>query len=257
MENQEIISKNKNNKGKIVGFAFLAIGTVLLAKQLGVSFPSWLISWPMFLIVIGIVNYAKDGFKRHGWLVAVFAGTLFLLEEFDPSLSVSKLTWPAIIIAIGLWMLFGRRKDGKLFGGNSKYSSSNFGDQQSTDAYNSNATNNNSSNDYINSVAIFSGTKTSVFSKSFKGGEITSVFGGSEINFAHADINGTVIIETTQVFGGTKIIVPPTWDVVTEISPIFGGVDDNRSLHQVLPDKSKVLLIRGTTVFGGIEIRNF
>jgi hypothetical protein len=45
--------------------------------------------------------------------------------------------------------------------------------------------------------------------------------------------------------------------VVTEMAAVFGGIDDKRSLTQVLTDKSKVLVIKGTSIFGGIDIRNF
>ena len=190
----------------------------------------------------------------------------FLLEKINPDLSFAKF-WPVILIAVGLWILFGRKNVKNTFGKNSKFENS-FGSynqnetsysqtQQNYDPSNNENQFETSSDEYIDSVAIFGGAKRSVFSKNFKGGEITSIFGGSEINFSHANINGEVIIETTQIFGGTKIIVPPTWDVISEMTPIFGGVDDNRSLSHVLTDRSKVLIIKGTTVFGGFEIRNF
>jgi predicted membrane protein len=70
-------------------------------------------------------------------------------------------------------------------------------------------------------------TKAS-FSKSFRGGDITNIFGGTELDFTQADINGRVVIDITQVFGGTKIIVPSNWQVVVDMSAIFAGVDDKR-----------------------------
>ena len=266
MENQEIKTNKKSNGKKIIGGAILLVGIVLLAKQFGIWFPSWLLSWPVLLIVIGLANGLKYQFRNSSWLIITGIGVLFLLEKINPDLSFAKF-WPVILIAVGLWFLFGRKNVKNQFGKKPRFQK-NF-DQYDQDETSYSETSQNdeplvdgqqsstSADEYIESVAIFGGAKRSVFSKSFKGGEITSVFGGSEINFSHADINGVVILETTQIFGGTKIIVPPTWDVVTEISPVFGGVDDNRSLHQVLTDKSKVLVIRGTTAFGGLEIRNF
>lgn len=261
MENQEINNKPQSNLSKYIGLAIVVFGFLLLAGQLGMYSVSWSTIWPAALIIIGLINYFKFDKKKPGWLIPVLIGLLFLIERIFPDFSVSNITWPAIIIGIGLWMLFGRRTNKSQYGDGSKfekkYSSFNDGysdNDKSFDGYEANSVNND---DYISTVAVFGGAKTNVLTKTFKGGDITSIFGGTEINFSHADIEGVVIIEATQVFGGTKIIVPPTWDVTSEISAIFGGIDDNRSLTQVLPDRSKVLVLRGTSVFGGIEIRNF
>ena len=266
MENQEIKTTQKNNGKKIIGGAILLVGIVLLAKQFGVWFPTWLLSWPVLLIVIGLANGLKYQFRNSSWLIITGIGVLFLLEKINSDLTFAKF-WPVILIAVGLWFLFGRKNFKNPFGKNPKFENS-FGSynqyetsysqtQQNYDSLNNENQFQTSTDEYIDSVAVFGGAKRSVFSKNFKGGEISSIFGGSEINFSHADIDGEVILETTQIFGGTKIIVPPTWEVISEMTPIFGGVNDNRSLAHVLRDKSKVLIIKGTTVFGGFEIRNF
>ena len=265
MENQKIKINQKNNGKKIIGGAILLVGIVLLAKQFGMWFPSWLISWPVLLIVIGLANGLKYQFRNSSWLIITGIGILFLLEKINSDLSFAKF-WPVILIAVGLWFLFGRKNVKNPFDKNPKFQ--NFDSynqnetsysqtQQNNDSLNNENQFQNSNDEYIDSVAIFGGAKRSVFSKNFKGGEITSIFGGSEINFSHADINGEVVLETAQIFGGTKIIVPPTWNVISEMTPIFGGVDDKRSSAHVLTDRSKVLIIKGTTVFGGFEIRNF
>lgn len=264
---QGIKTDQKSINKKIVGAAILLVGIVLLAKQFGFWMPKWLISWPMLLIIIGLANGFKHKFRNLAWLIVTLIGLLFLLEKINSHLSVVKYTWPIILIGAGLWFLFGRKSDQNPFGKKNKF-------EKNSGSYNQNENFKTSSlkkneplidhqafksrgDDYLESVAVFGGAKRSVFSKNFKGGEITSIFGGNKVNLSHADIDGIVVIEATQIFGGTKIIVPPTWDVVSEISPLFGGVNDNRSLAHVLPDKSKLLLIKGTTIFGGIKIRNF
>ena len=81
--------------------------------------------------------------------------------------------------------------------------------------------------------------------------------GGSEIDLSQADFNGRITIEATNIFGGTKLIVPPTWDVQSDITAIFGGVDDKRQVSGINLDPNKVLILDGTCMFGGIEIRSF
>jgi predicted membrane protein len=59
-----------------------------------------------------------------------------------------------------------------------------------------------------------------------------------------------------QVFGGTKIIVPANWTVHSEMVAIFGGIEDKRP-PQLNVAAEKVLVIVGTSLFGGIDIKSF
>lgn len=93
-------------------------------------------------------------------------------------------------------------------------------------------------------------------SKSFKGGDVTTVLGGSEIDLSQADFTGTVRLEVTQIMGGTKIIVPPHWEVRSEITAIFAGFEDKRQ-QPAMTNPEKVLIINGTSVLGGIELKNY
>ena len=97
-----------------------------------------------------------------------------------------------------------------------------------------------------------------MLSKNFQGGNISSIFGGSEIDFTQADINGQVVIRFEVLFGGAKIIIPSHWAVQNEIDGVFHGVDDNRRFN---PDAAlnpgKVLILKGSVTFGGVEIRSY
>ena len=81
--------------------------------------------------------------------------------------------------------------------------------------------------------------------------------GVSEIDLTQADFTGRIRMDVTNIFGGTKLIVPPTWDIENDITAIFGGVDDKRKIHGVNMDANKVLVLDGTCMFGGIEIRSY
>jgi len=105
-------------------------------------------------------------------------------------------------------------------------------------------------------VTIFSSVKKKVFSKNFKGGDVVSIFGGAEINLSQADFNGTIAIEVVQIFGGTKLIIPPHWQIRSEMVAIFGGIEDKRP-PQMHYDEDKVVVLNGTTFFGGIEIKSY
>jgi predicted membrane protein len=56
--------------------------------------------------------------------------------------------------------------------------------------------------------------------------------------------------------GGTKLIVPPHWEIRSQLTSIFGNVEDKRQQHATV-NPEKVLILDGSSVFGGIEIRNY
>ena len=113
-----------------------------------------------------------------------------------------------------------------------------------------------SSENYFDSTAIFGGTKKVILSKNFEGGDITCIFGGCEIDFTQADIQKPAVVDITFMFGGGKIIVPANWQVRTDMTPIFGSVEDKRQ-QPITNNPDKVLIIKGTCIFGGLEIKNY
>ena len=113
-----------------------------------------------------------------------------------------------------------------------------------------------SSEDYIDTTSVFGGVHKKVVSKNFKGGDVTTFLGGTEIDLTQADINGVVRLDVTQVMGGTKIIVPAHWEVRSQVTAVFAGFEDKRQQPAGLnPDK--ILIIEGTSIFGGIELKNY
>jgi len=89
------------------GLIFVALGLLLLAKQLdwGVFDLSRL--WPVVLIVIGVPKLLfgdQDGNRGSGvWLT--FIGGIFLMHTFH-YLSIRQ-SWPLFIVAFGVSLLFG------------------------------------------------------------------------------------------------------------------------------------------------------
>ena len=238
--------KNNNNfrNGRALGgIVIITVGTLLLVKKMGIDLPGWLFSFPMIPIVIGIYIGARHRFRNLQWLIPVAIGVVLLIAN-EVDMDIHRYIWPMIIIGVGLAMI--------LRPGKSKRSEEywrDFGAQN----------NERSSEDYIDSTTIFGGTKKNIISKDFKGGESFCMFGGAEINLMQADINGRVVIELTQIFGGTKLVIPPHWKLQTEeMVSIFGGLDDKRPIVQNSSvDDSKVLVLRGTCIFGGIDIKSY
>ena len=112
-------------------------------------------------------------------------------------------------------------------------------------------------NDRVNIDAIFSGVNKRVLSKKFEGGKLTAAFGGIDLDLTQADFKGVVNLQVDVIFGGAKLIVPPHWDVRVEVTNIAAGVEDKRMYSQTEVDPEKVLVLRGTCFFGGLEIKSF
>jgi len=293
--------QRRSNSGRVwVGLIIIIIGFSMLTQTLGFifHFPDWLFSWPMWLILIGLILGAKNNFKKATSFVLILIGCFFLSEEIL-DVSLGKFFWPAFIIILGCWLVAGRNKHRPIDPNNpfnnpegtppkepniftshgSDYKQDLDWDKRvsnETDPTISTEEDNGSAfqaepsafntsdekytgkinEDYIDSVSIFGQVKKNIYSKNFKGGDIVNIMGGADINLIQADIHQPVILEVVQIFGGTTIIVPAHWKVNPEMTAIFGGVEDKRFINNVAVDNQKNLIIKGTSIFGGITIKS-
>ncbi len=256
---QNFNSSNQKSGKALVGLILLGLGFILLLRTLDIFFvPSWIFSWPVFLILIGVFVGSRQGYDRPSAFMPIAIGALFLSNKIIPDLELSRFFWPFLIIGLGTWLVFGRKK------GFQTEDFTNWDKRVDPETNNYSATGETQegpasgplTEDKIESVSIFGGEKKNIVSKNFQGGEIVNFFGGCEINLMQADIKGRVKIEVVQVFGGTKIIVPANWTIHSEMVAIFGGIEDKRPPQlNVIPDK--ILVIEGTSIFGGIDIKSF
>jgi len=244
------------------GLFIVAIGGVLLLDQMGFPFPDWLFTWPVLLIALGLFAGLRHNFRRGGWLIMILIGAFFLVQDYYPQWPIHRFLWPFVLIFLGLFFILAPRRS--RWRGEWKrdwkrewkeeYRRDRYGRQYSG-AF-STSKEGYTSEDFIDSTAIFGGVHRKVVSKNFKGGDVTSVMGGTEIDLTQADFTGVIKLDVTQVMGGTKIIVPAHWEVRCEVSALFAGFEDKRQQPAVVnPDK--VLILQGTSIFGGIELRNY
>jgi predicted membrane protein len=96
----------KQKRGKVTGgLILIGLGSIFLAKELGLLIPEWLLSWPVLLIVIGFYIGVKHQFQKNSWLVLVLLGFAFLLRNFFPIYDVSSYILPVILIIVGIYVL--------------------------------------------------------------------------------------------------------------------------------------------------------
>lgn len=234
--------KNQMRSKILAGILIIMAGVLIFLNQIGMQIPHWLLSWEMILMAAGFVTLVKHSFRKTAGYIMILIAAVFMLNDFYPGIIEVRFVWPLLIIVVGLSMLF---KSG-LF---------NFKKQKETKQPPFSEI---PKEDFLNATSIFSGVTNKVLSKQFKGGNLTSIFGGNEVNLSQADFIGEAEIDLTCIFGGITLIVPSGWKVKTELTSVFGGVDDQRP---ILPDNSpepqKTLIIRGTCVFGGVELHSY
>lgn len=265
MENQDINRENdemwqrydnSRKRGKIFGgLLIVIIGALFLGRELGVEIPHWIFSWKTLLIGIGIVLAFKHGFSRLGWIFPILIGGIFLLTDLCPELTIKPLLWPILIILVGLFIIFKPRRNRFHYRHWEKWQKH---QQQYGNGFSCVREGESVHEDTIDSTSIMGGVMKNVISKNFKGGQVTNIFGGAEINLSQADFEGTCSLELTNVFGGTKLIVPANWEISSsELTSVLGSIEDKRPIQPKTESNKKVLKLTGTTVFGGIDIKSF
>lgn len=209
------------------GLLIVAVGTVLLLDNAGVLdageiFGTW---WPAVLVLAGILTFAAN--PRH-WPVALIItgiGVAFLLSNLD-IVDIGSIVIPAVIILVGLLVIFGR------------------GLGSPTEA-----------GDRVNSFNVFSGSEIASHSKQFQGGSISAVFGGAEVDLRDTVPAPDAALDVFAAFGGVEVTVPEGWNVVTRGLPLFGGIDNATAKEAVTAD-APTLAVNATVLFGGLEIKH-
>lgn len=241
---QKFVHHHKHNffSRLITAILFIGAGVLLIAEKTGyISHDIYrmLFNWQMLLIAIGLISISKrDG--SIGGIIMIMVGGVFLIPEYiDLSMNTRQLLWPAILIGIGLIILF------KGYSGWHRKIERKFEKGQVNDM------------DVIDANHIFGGGDYHITSDSFKGGRINAIFGGGKYDFRNAKLaEGVVILEVSMIFGGLEIIVPNNWNVKVEVDSILGGFNQ-KSLDFLAPkpEMQGQLVIRGSAIFGGGELK--
>ena len=219
---------NKQITRTIAGAAIIGVGVLALLNSLNVVsigevFQDW---WPIAIIVAGILFFMNDP-RNFIWpLILVTVGSLLQLRELDIiSVNPWQLFWPLVIIAVGISTLVNRSHTHR--GVNKK--------------------------DLDDITALLAGSSTKNESKNYKGGKVSAILGGIEIDLREAEIKEDATLNVLTVLGGVDIKVPEGWEVKSTITPIAGGVEVKT---KPAGKKAPVLTIVGDVVLGGVEIKN-
>ena len=276
-------AKPRNDGSIAFGVIILGIGLVLLFRKFGLYIQDWVLTWPMILIAVGTYTLISQQFKSFFGSVVLFIGVYFLLKrEFDLDLGLDQFIWPVGLIALGIYLILHKKQENKALEEVRKNWESSR--KKKTEAFSSEKIESaevvddaaasqeeptkapdsgfvratgTAFMDRINESVIFSGVNRKLMTKDFQGGKATVIFGGLDLDLTQVDFTGVVTLDLEVGFGGVKLLVPPHWDVRTEVSNIAAGLEDKRMFREGGVDTNKVLILKGTLLFSGLEIKSF
>lgn len=277
-QQKNVLPPSNNKSSTTVGAIIILFGVFLLMKNLdfGYLFPNWIFGWQMILIIIGLVIGVNSKFQKKSSLILIAIGSIFLLKQWL-DFSTGKILIPVIAIIIGVYIINRNRKsieiptppqtppshptdefdwDKRVVDNGTFEQNTNSNIAQEPSAQGQYSNNAYYAENYLKVDAIFGNAKKIVLSKNFLGGNITNVFGSTQINLLQADLNQPVVIDVFSLFGSTKLIVPPHWTVNHTISSILSETDDRRVIINHVFDDNKKVYITGTSIFGNVTIKN-
>ena len=208
-------------KKPAVGILLVLLGCVFLLDNLGLvdGLSRYVFAFPNILIVISVALLLSG--KSKAALVLFLVGGFFLVNKyFHYDMSTY---WPVILIVIGVFFILRHMSSG------------------------------DSNDDEIDEVSVFSGTEKKYSSQAFKGGKVTTLFGGTDLDLRETTLTEGASIDVFTMFGGTELTVPEDWNVQLDATALLGGIGDER---KVISSDGPKIRIKGFVMFGGVEIKS-
>jgi hypothetical protein len=219
-----------------VGAVVVGLGLLFLLDNLNIiDFHRAARFWPVVLILFGISRFI-DTRAPNGRLVGavlIGVGAILTLGRLGYVYFSWRTVWPLMLILLGGAVIYraiaGQRERAETV-------SLKDGDDSVVDV-----------------TAILGGFERRVTTPHFRGGEVTAIMGGCQLDMRGSSIEGEAVLNVFAAMGGISIKVPPDWAVILHGTPILGGFEEKT----IAPaDQSKRLVIKGYAVMGGVEVRN-
>jgi len=255
------MERKRSDKRFYFGVLLIVLGVILILERLNLipeSMADVLISWQMLLVGVGILSLI-GGNRTAGVIMIVIGGTFMIPELINVPHEIRRIYWPLILVLLGILILMKQRDHRNWNNPGNSFNSSNENvppDQPDPVGSSARTESFNTFDDFV----IFGGREIFVNSPALAGGKATSIFGGIEFDLRKATLRpGGATIDCVSVFGGCGFKIPMDWNVRNEVTTIFGAYTDKRgeTYNERYYDPTKTLVIKGVSLFGGIEVKHF
>jgi len=218
------------------GLLFLTVAAWLVLAEAG--WMSLADSWPIVLIVLGVIVALNGGTRRRRWhtprpprVPGVPGQPPHFRVPRRPDYPLSPLAvlgiWIAIVVGL---QVSGVRS---------------FSDE--------------SVSDRVGIVSVMGRSEHISRATAFQGADVTNVMGRSELDLTQATLapGATATVNVLSAMGNVVVRVPPTWTVDSGAVSALGKVDDRRDAPieaEAGANPAPRLVLRGLVVFGRLNI---
>ncbi len=227
----------------LAGLIIIAIGvavTLDILNVINIDYAAILKGWWTMLIIVPCLLAIISNGPRTGNCIGLAVGILLFLGAWGNILSFStaaKLIFPAIIIIVGVSIIAKtliKSKKTVEFEEKTRKAKESVGE------------------DY---TSTFAGQTLTFVGETLKSFTTNAIFGGVKVDLRGAALSEDIVIEASAIFGGIDFIVPPEMPVKIKSNSIFGGIDNKRKNLPEYPEGTPTIYIKGTCIFGGIDIK--
>jgi predicted membrane protein len=222
----------------VLGFVLAFLGVVFLLDNFHIfDARSVLAFWPIVFIVVGSLKLSQ-AHRPAGYIVGgglLIAGVLLTLSHMGIFVLHWRDWWPVVMIALGLGVIF----KGQLHQGQSPDADGRMRETTQDPA--------------VDLTVVMGGTQLKSDTQDFRGGEITAIMGGVELDLRGASMVNEATLHVFVAMGGIDIKIPTDWAVLVNGVPLMAGIED-KSVPPANPGKR--LIITGYLIMGGMEIKN-
>jgi len=222
----------------IVGIALMVLGALWTLDNLDFMESEQIVRWwPVVPLAIGVMKLTGVGMEKQTAFGAflTIVGGLFLMDQFDVLNVNFSIVWPLLFIFMGVQLTMRAMRGTNTAGP---------------------APGPADADDYVRSFAVMGGVTRRNESQAFRGGELTAVMGGVELDLTDARaLGGRAVIDVFAIWGGIDIRVPDDWRVEVDAVPVMAAVESSARLASGV-DAVGTLVVRGFVMMGGVEIKN-
>jgi hypothetical protein len=235
----------------LIGAFLVLIGVLLALEQLGwVEAYHLMRFWPVLVILYGLMILQRGGRSVVvGTFVVLIGGWLLLNTLHLLFLEPWQFLWPLILVVVGARILM--RGHSPMQPPAPPPPIGGFAPSATTSPQSGSPPVSN----HISLFGMMGSTKQRVSGVIFRSADMTSFMGGCELDLRDALVgaDGAAYVEVFALMGGAHIIVPTSWKVVVQVTPVMGGVEDK---SRPILGGNQFLYVRGTVLMGGVEISN-
>ena len=216
------------------GLVVLTLGVLWTLDNLGQLDASQVVRWwPAVALAWGLMLLTGTAGRKRtgaGWFWTILGGLAILRPLGIAALDLFDF-WPVVLILVGASLVY------RSWTGRSWVDSG-------TEA-----------GPRLRASAFLGGSDRKVITQEFASGEVNAVIAGMTVDFRGSRLAaGRGVVDVFAMWGGVDLIVPEGWRIESDVTPILGAFQDRTAPPG--DAAAPTLLVRGSVVMGGIEVRN-